>query len=202
MRVVGEGTRLRHRDELAQLITRAQAGDERALTELLTELRRWLIAYYRHRVASADVDDLAQRALVSIAQSLPRIYPDRAMAYVSTVARRLSVHAIRQRRVFEERFCALGVEALPARDDPWQDAVYAGAAQACKISLLRLPAHLRIVMEQLAVGHSLSDVAALLDLHETTVRTRAFRARAMLRRELAHYLDDAGFTGGRRARCG
>jgi DNA-directed RNA polymerase specialized sigma24 family protein len=55
---------------------------------------------------------------------------------------------------------------------------------------------LRGVAEGVLRGDSAADVARSLDISPITVRTRLMRVRAILREELAPYLD--GRAGGRR----
>src|SRR5712691_7240229 len=84
-------------EELRALIDRAQHDDAGALERLLAALRRPLLAYFSRRVPDDTAEDLTQVALIRISRALPRIQPDRAGRYVSTVARNLFRSAHRRR---------------------------------------------------------------------------------------------------------
>jgi RNA polymerase sigma factor (sigma-70 family) len=51
---------------LARLMALAQSGDTLAYRAVLNECRRWLVRYYRGRIAPHQIDDLVQDTLVSL----------------------------------------------------------------------------------------------------------------------------------------
>ena len=79
---------------------RTEAGRARAKTILLKETRLVLLSYFRHRVAHADAEDLAQAALKIINEELESFEPDGPRAFrshVFTVAKnRLRTHLRQQ----------------------------------------------------------------------------------------------------------
>ena len=150
------------------------------------------------RQLSADsAEDLTQRALVRIGGAVGRIDPERADVYISTVARNLlrtayRVEARDRNRNGQSDPSELESGALPvdARIE------YAELVRAVHRARLRMRPRLREVAEGVLRGDSAADMARTLHVSPITVRTRLMRVRAILRAELAPYLD--GGTSGQR----
>ena len=84
---------------LRGLVQEAQRGVPNAVNALLGALRPALVAFFSRRLSNDVAEDLAQGALLRIAGALPRIDPERADSYVSTVARNLLRTAYRRRAI-------------------------------------------------------------------------------------------------------
>lgn len=140
----------------------------------------------------ADVaDDLAQLALMRIAGAVSRIDPERAEAYIGTIARNLLRTAYRARARDHDREGDAEPSELPAPAmSPDQRAEYedlmAAVHRAC---LTKLGPGLREVAVGLLNGASTAEIATELHISPITVRTRLLRMRGILRAELSPHLE-------------
>lgn len=176
---------------LASLVREAQRGSDRALEALLTALRPALVAFFASRLSRDAAEDLAQYALVRIAGALRRIDPERADAYVSTVARNLLRTAYRRRAIERRRHVPLELAELVTSSDAIDlDSEYQELVRAVhRVAREGLPTSLSDVVLSLLRGETTSEIAERLAVSPVTVRTRLLRARALLRRDLRGYLD-------------
>ena len=178
-------------EELDALLDLAQQGDPLARDALLTALRPPLLAFFSYRLPPDLAEDLTQLALVRIARAIPRIDRLRADRYVKTVARNLLRSAYR-RRAREDLRCAEAKwfdppDARLAMDLDLEYRELADAVARASASSLS-PALARIVIG-LMRGETTAEIAAVQRVSPITIRTRLMRARAMLRRELAVFLE-------------
>src|SRR5438105_3274410 len=95
------------------LVREAQRDAPRSLGKLLAALRSPLVDFFSRRLTADMAEDLAQAALVRIAGALSRIDPERADAYVSTVARNLLRSAYRRRAIDRERHAEADLTDIP-----------------------------------------------------------------------------------------
>ncbi len=73
---------------LIRLAALAQGGDKQAYAALLVASRRWLLNYYRRRVAPAQLEDLVQDTLLSIHRKLASYEPQRPFTpWLAAIAR-------------------------------------------------------------------------------------------------------------------
>lgn len=182
-----------------ELATRAAAGDEVAFEAIMRRHNRQLFRAARSVLkVDADAEDALQEAYLRAWRALPAF---RAESKLSTWLTRIVINEalgrLRQRR---------GDAALPHDDDDpeaLEDTLADDAEQQPERLALRaewrrliqaridaLPDAFRSAfvlreVEELEV----EDVAAALDLPPATVRTRCFRARALLREGLARDID-------------
>lgn len=177
--------------ELRGLVQEAQRGVPNAVNALLGALRPALVAFFSRRLSNDVAEDLAQGALLRIAGALPRIDPERADSYVSTVARNLLRTAYRRRAVDQRRHSDTELSSLTSDSQPIEAAAeYKEFARAVhRVVRTGLPEPLAEIMLSLLHGETTSEIAERLGLSPITVRTRLLRARAMLRQELRCYLS-------------
>lgn len=175
---------------LTRLVRDAQGIRPDKVDELLSVLRPALVVFFS-RYREVDADDLAQRACVRIVGALPRIDGERADAYISTVARNLLRTAYRA--AARNRFRSSEVDtnvlpsSAPAADKQVEyEELVAAVHRACFASL---KPDLRDVVIGLLHGDTHAEIANTLQINPTTVRTRLMRVRAILRTQLAAYLD-------------
>ena len=201
------------------LLSRIRSGDRDAFTYLMRRYNRRLYRVARSVLRDdAEAEDALQDAYLQAYRALPAFRGDSALG---TWLTRIVVNAalMRQRKTGRlAEVIELGADfgaddATPQHhtDDhpgePAQPELAALRAQTRRLietGIDKLPVAFRTVFVLRAVEEmSVEETAATLDIPEATVRSRYFRARAMLREALAREIDFAmedafGFDG---ARC-
>lgn len=174
---------------LTRLVRDAQGTQPVAADELVAIIRPALMEFFgRHR--GTDADDLAQRTCVRVIGALSRIDSQRADAYISTVARNLLRTALRSAARNRERASEIDANLLPARTQAADVQIeYEELVLAVHRASMTLPQELRSVVIGLLRGETPAEIAAALNISPVTVRTRLMRVRAILRPELAPYLE-------------
>ena len=202
-------------DGLLHLI---RAGDRDAFTLLMRRYNRRLYRVARSVLRDdAEAEDALQDAYLQAFRALPGF---RGEAVLGTWLTRIVVNAalMRQRKTGRQAeiielgadFCADGPAGQRYADDrqgePEQPELAALRAQTRRLietGIDKLPTVFRTVFVLRAVEElTVEETAATLDIPEATVRSRYFRARAMLREALAREIDFAiedafGFDGER-----
>jgi len=171
--------------ELLPAVRDAQRGVPSAVDALLARLRPTLVTYFGHSLDPDDAEDLAQQALIRIAQALPRIDPARAARYVTRVAQNL-LRSEHERRPPDRRW-AVAVELADTVESPFPtdgDAELSDRDAARLASLDTLPPTLRTIVDGVLRGLTPSEIGAEQGVHPVTIRTRLSRARTLLRRHL------------------
>ena len=166
----------------ARLTKAAQAGDRRALEQLLRRHHDRIHAVCR-RLAGNDADgqDAAQEALIAIVRGLPRFS---GRAKFSTWAYRVATNAALdelRRRSRRPVPAVAGIEdrmaASPSPDDPAEVVVRLDLDAA----LTRLPEEFRApVVLRDVVGCDYAEIGSILQIPPGTVRSRIARGRARL----------------------
>jgi RNA polymerase sigma-70 factor (ECF subfamily) len=200
------------------LLRRIRAGDRDAFTDLMRRYNRRLYRVARSILRDdAEAEDALQDAYLQAYRALPDFRGESALG---TWLTRIVVNAalMRQRKTGRlAEVIELGADydveaAAPhAPDDSLGDveqpdlAAFRGQTRRLiETGIDKLPAAFRTVFVLRAVEElTVEETAATLDIPAATVRTRYFRARAMLREALAREIDFAiedafGFDG---ARC-
>jgi RNA polymerase sigma-70 factor (ECF subfamily) len=201
------------------LLQRIRTGDRDAFTWLMRRYNRRLYRVARSVLRDdAEAEDALQDAYLQAYRALPTFRGESALA---TWLTRIVVNAalMRQRKTGRladviELGADFGADDATAPrpagdrlDEPAQPELAALRAQTRRLietGIDKLPAAFRTVFVLRAVEElTVEETAATLDIPEATVRTRYFRARAMLREALAREIDFAiedafGFDG---ARC-
>jgi RNA polymerase sigma-70 factor (ECF subfamily) len=190
----------------AELIERIRAGDAAAMARLMRRHNRVLFRTARAILRDdAEAEEAVQDAYLKAFGALDRF---RAESKLSTWLVRIAANEALMRR----RRRASGAEVIPLNgmEDPMDEAdgpeKAAGRGELRRLvesRIDRLPDGYRAVFVLRALEElSVEDTAAALDIPEATVRSRFFRARALLRESLAREIDlsleDAfGFAGER-----
>ncbi|MFL6633678.1 MAG: RNA polymerase sigma factor [Massilia sp.] len=201
------------------LLRRIRAGDRDAFTDLMRRFNRRLYRVARSVLRDdAEAEDALQDAYLQAYRALPTFRGESALG---TWLTRIVVNAalMRQRKTgrlaevielgadFGSDDAAVTRPANVRLDEPAQPELAALRAQTRRLieaGIDKLPAAFRTVFVLRAVEElTVEETAATLGIPEATVRTRHFRARAMLREALAREIDFAiedafGFDG---ARC-
>jgi RNA polymerase sigma-70 factor (ECF subfamily) len=144
-----------------ELVARVAAGDDVALRELFGRHAPWLAARLRSVLAAADVEDVLQETFLAVWKFLRRRGPATLLlpAVIEADGRHASdpAEAALSRAQITEAVIALGPEGSPDRD-VWQ---------------------LMYVEDR-----PVAEVARLMGIPEGTVKSRAHRARRLLRAAL------------------
>lgn len=198
------------------LLRRIRAGDRDAFSDLMRRFNRRLYRVARSVLRDdAEAEDALQDAYLQAYRALPGFRGESALG---TWLTRIVVNAALMRQRKTGRLAdviELGADfgsddAILPRDrldEPAQPELAALRAQTRRLietGIDKLPAAFRTVFVLRAVEElTVEQTAATLDIPAATVRTRYFRARAMLREALAREIDFAiedafGFDG---ARC-
>ena len=174
------------------LVSRAQAGDARAFDELVSIHQARVFALAR-RILGNDEDaaDVQQETFIRAWRSLNRFRGDAGFA---TWLHRITVNLClsrRQRRetAVEDSFFA---DSLSHSAGPVADATLERAELAAELRkvMAGMPAHFRVLIVLREIeGRPFGEIAQVLGCSEPSARTRACRARGMLRERMRPYLE-------------
>jgi RNA polymerase sigma-70 factor (ECF subfamily) len=179
-------------EELRALIAEAQDGSVRAFEILISshlpQVRRFARAYAR---SDADVDDLAQEALVKVYKSLRSFrFQATFKTWLYSVVRNVFFDAVRSRagreRSLEEPLPPDHAQLPSGSEAPDEGLSRAEQQQRMWRALRELPAEFRAAVVLFDVeGHTYEEVAAVEGVPVGTVKSRLSRGRALLRTILA-----------------
>jgi RNA polymerase sigma-70 factor, ECF subfamily len=171
-------------DQVAEFVRRAQAGDAEGYKQLFRlHVRRLQRLVFRLAGPGCDVEDLVQTIFVQAFAALPGFRGDAAFfTWLGRIAIRITLRLSRQSRY----------RPLPMNDE--QDgAVGVSPEGACdaRRALLRFDAILGSLSEKrraafvlhVLQGHSLEEVAALLDAKVGAIKVRVHDARVEIERQ-------------------
>ncbi|MCA9669412.1 MAG: sigma-70 family RNA polymerase sigma factor [Myxococcales bacterium] len=179
------------RGELDELtLARARRGDRLAQTALVERHAARVYALVGRLMAghAAQVDDVAQEALLKALRALPRFDPAgpaRLSTWLLTIATRCAIDALRRQRdniVPLHGSAAAADVSAPAADDPEHRTAHKQLGRRVEAAMAALPDDQRAVLV-LRAYHDLDydEIAAALDIERGTVKSRLSRARSALR---------------------
>jgi RNA polymerase sigma-70 factor (ECF subfamily) len=172
-----------------ELITRLAGGDDTALRELFARHAPMLAARLRRVLPASDVEDVLQETFLAVWKGAGSYRPEgKAGAWLWVIARRQAVLALRRRGPATAALpglLELGAEALPGSSLPGDPAqsVAAAAQLASAVGALS-PADREVWRLRYVEDRPLAEVARLTGVPEGTVKSRAHRARRLLRASL------------------
>ncbi len=167
----------------------ACAGDERAMRQLWVQYAPAVDAVVRRLVGNADqAEDVAQEVWIQIFRALPSYRGD---AQFSTWAHRIAVNrtlnALRRLRRLDRVECDIAEDTASVEFDGDRAFVAASIDEA----LGQLPPGARTVFVLHDVeGYTHEEIATELGITAGGSKSQLFKARARLRRLLAHLVDD------------
>jgi RNA polymerase sigma-70 factor (ECF subfamily) len=162
-----------------ELIAALAAGDDAALRELFTRHAPWLAARLRAALPPSDVEDVLQETFLAVWQGA-RGYRPRGTprAWMWVIARNQAALLLRRR----------GPATLPLRDAVALDETPAPGLDPAEVALARadIAAALNnpdgeVLRLMYVEDRPVAEVAALLGVPAGTVKSRAHRARRLLR---------------------
>jgi RNA polymerase sigma-70 factor (ECF subfamily) len=182
------------------LVSRARAGDDTALDELLRRHHQRIHGVCRRLTGNdADALDATQEALISIVRGLPRFDGRSSFStWVYRVATNAALDELRRRR---RRPTASLDDARPGRREPVVMDPSAGISDRLDVdaALATLPLEFRapVVLRDLC-RLDYAEIAEVLDIPAGTVRSRISRGRALLAARLADPEGNPGPSADRR----
>ncbi|GAA2427131.1 RNA polymerase sigma factor [Actinomadura vinacea] len=170
------------------LVRAAADGDRRAFEELYRRYAPWLVARLRGRCADpAIVDDVVQETFLAVWRGTARYRHDGDVAgWLWRIGSRRLIDALRGDGARGRLRQALA--RLRHRDERSAEEHVLARVEHGDLagSLARLSPELRAVIQATVIdGLTTKEAAALLGVPAGTVKTRAMRARKILRQELA-----------------
>ncbi|GMV36010.1 MAG: putative alternative RNA polymerase sigma factor SigM [Fimbriimonadales bacterium] len=172
----------------AELIRRAARGDTGAFDELVDMHYRALFGLaYRMLGNSEDASDAVQETFVKAYRALPEFNTERALRpWLSKICANVAIDIGRARSrapdPLEEHQHTLRDPAPPAEEQVLEQ----DRERAVHRAVANLPEKYRQIIVLRHFQHmDVEEIADLLNVPEGTVKSWLFRARAMLRRELA-----------------
>jgi RNA polymerase sigma-70 factor (ECF subfamily) len=165
------------------LIARMAAGDGTALKELFSEHAPWLAARLRAALPASEVQDVLQETFLAAWRAAPRYRPEgKAGAWLWGIARRQAALWLRRRGSAASLVSALERTAALVTADA-TDAALSRVELDSAVGALGRPE--REVWTLLCVeDRSVAQVAQLMGIPVGTVKSRAHRARRLLRTAL------------------
>jgi RNA polymerase sigma-70 factor (ECF subfamily) len=167
------------------LVTAARRGSEAAFLELFDEHRRPLFRFaYRMTQSVADAEDVVQECFLQL------LRPECSYDPAATPIRTYLFGVVRNQSLkrLEKRVAPVAGERTARDASPEKEALQVELQEAVARAVSALPPPLREVLllahyEQLTVD----EIARVVGVESTTVKSRLQRARAELRETLAEY---------------
>ena len=171
------------------LIAAVAGGDDIALQELFTRHAPWLAARLRGVLPASEVEDVLQETFLAVWRGAALYRPQgSAGGWIWGIARRQAALWLRRRGPAELLLPALTAADGRHPDDP-AEAALSRAEVACAVSALGPeggPARetWRLIYVE---DRSVAEVAELMGVPEGTVKSRAHRARELMRAALRRH---------------
>lgn len=175
-------TRVESTDD-EQLIRAVAAGEADALAVLYDRHAPWLFLRLSRRCPDRElVDEVVQDTFLTVWRAATRYQQRNAGGWLWVIASRRLIDALRAAPGRPPALAAAPSRMSSAEDDVLAGVEYGELAPA----LGRLSPELRAVLQATVIdGFTTREAATVLGIPEGTVKTRARRARAQLRAELA-----------------
>lgn len=181
------------------LVRQAQAGDQRAFECLVNRYQRSLASYIGGFLKDGEqAADVLQQVYLQLYLSLPTLLTTVSMrGWLFQVARNRCLDELRRRRRAQASFSTLAwaageeglspIETIPDPDPlPEEVAERIEVSRSLQEAIATLPPRLRPVVYLRCFRElTFAEIAGLLNLQETTVKTSFYRALSRLRRALA-----------------
>lgn len=171
------------RDETAQLLRAAAAGDQRAWDLLVDRFARLLWSVTStFGLSEADAADVCQTTWLHLVEHLSAITdPDRLAGWLATTARREASRVLRaNNRVLLFERPETSLFAVDDSPDPMAAALEQEERQAIQARLRALPPRSREVVSSTLEGNPVDQIARALGIAPSTVRGHLLHARRVL----------------------
>lgn len=182
-----------------ELMTRAGSGDHEAFQELVERHQHAVVGTVAKMLGNAsDAEDIAQQVFVRLWKSAPRYKPTaKFTTFLFTITRNLVFNETRKRRRRKEH-------SLDEQEDDWHQQIpeeghaqpddqvqQAELQRAVDKAIADLPEKQRLaVVLRRYERMPYDDIAKVLELSVSAVKSQLFRARTALRESLQKFMDD------------
>jgi RNA polymerase sigma-70 factor (ECF subfamily) len=169
-----------------ELVARVAAGDDTALRELFSRHAPWLAARLRSVLSAADVEDVLQETFLAVWTGARRYRPESpAGAWIWGIARRQAALFLRRRGPAALLLPVVVAEDGQHASDPAEAALSRAQITDAVTALGPEGSPDREVWQLMYVeDRPVAEVARLMGIPEGTVKSRAYRARRLLRAAL------------------
>jgi RNA polymerase sigma-70 factor, ECF subfamily len=172
-----------------ELVAQIAAGDDTALRELFTRHAPWLAARLRAALPVADVEDVLQETFLAVWKGARSYRPEeKAGGWLWGIARRQAALLLRRRGPATDALPDLlgpGASGLPGSRFPGDPAQLLTAASELASAVGALSPGDREVWQLMYIeDRPVAEVARLTGVPAGTVKSRAHRARRLLRAAL------------------
>ena len=180
--------------DLAILVGRAQRGDREAFGELVEQFQPTVYAIALRRLANAsDALELTQEVFLHVLRRIGQLRePERFAGWLRQVAVRMAINRATRRVAPPSVESGILEGASEPTDEPLDQLISRERAERLWEALGRLKSLDREALDAFYIrGHSLLEIAEMLDVPLGTVKRRLHTARKRLRVELEASVADA-----------
>ncbi len=190
-----------------ELLQQLKSGDEQAFLAFYRRLRSPVYAFVMHMSGSHTLaEDITQEVFLVLMRRPMRYDSSRGTVagYLLGIARNCLLQQLKRNR---EHFVLVPdthtvAETRRVEGDPLSDLLKKEKVQNVREAVLKLPVHYREVLVLCELEEkSYQEAAAILDCSDGTVRSRLYRARALLLQKLRMSDKSLDFSGARSRRC-
>ena len=175
-----------HDQRLADLLGKAQAGDQLAYDTFLREVSAVLRAFLRKRMTSASdrVEDVLQETLLTVHRARHSFLAGRPIGpWLYAICEHRMAEFFRRYRRVQRNEISSDLHGTDIAGEPQPQAE--GLGPRVYEALLKLPSRQRIVIEFLKLQDcSVKDVALRTGMSESAVKVTAFRGYEAIRKQL------------------
>ncbi len=170
-------------------------GEESAQRALIGQHSR-LVAHMVGRVVKRDEDreEICQDVFLRVFEKLPEFtFQSKLSTWVATIAYRHAINHLRKQRMTFEEFPEdeRWTERFVERDDPGERLADKDEEEHVLRFVGELPVHYRTVLTLYHLdGMSYSEIGAIVEMPEGTVKSYLFRARNLLKKRLKNYFKE------------
>ncbi len=171
----------------ADLVARVIGRDERSFSELYRVYGRRVYAFALRSLRDPhEAEQVVIDTMYEVWRSADRFnHACRFTTWLLGIARNKALHVLRSRRHSHDDLDAVAEMASPEHDDPFHMVAERQRRDCVLLGYEALPLEQRQCLQlSLVDGLSLAEIARLQDCPENTVKSRLFKARRKLRREL------------------